>query len=306
MPKLSFDYSTIPDLAGRVVLVTGGTGGIGAEVVVELSKHNPSLILFTGRNATAADKIIQRARSGAAPAAANITFIPCDLANLASVKSAASTILSQTNRLDFFLANAGIMARPAGLSPDGYEIQMATNHLGHALLTKLLLPLLLHTATLPGADVRVLYTSSTAWRGGQLACDASFKTPMVSPLGRWRRYCNTKLANLLYARELARRYPQLLVFSLTPGVVGTALVTDLGFVDRAVIYVSQVGRVLTPTQGSWNHLWGISVPREKVVRGAFYEPVGVVMESEKAVAREAEVRARLWDWTEGELAAWME
>ncbi|KAK3694150.1 hypothetical protein B0T22DRAFT_62839 [Podospora appendiculata] len=305
MPNLTFDYSTIPDLAGRVVLVTGGTGGIGAEVIVELAKHNPSRILFTGRNAAAANTTIQRAQAGAPTAA--LTFVPCDLASLSSVKAAAASILAQTSRLDVFLANAGIMARPAGLSADGYEIQLATNHLGHALLTKLLLPLLSRTASLPGADVRVLYTSSTAWRGGRLACDATFKTPMSSPLmGRWLRYCNTKLANLLYARELAARYPEILAFSLTPGVVGTALVTDLGFGDRAFIYVSQLGRVLTPEQGSWNHLWGISVPRGQVARGAFYEPVGVLAESVKAVAKEAEVRARLWEWTERELAPWME
>lgn len=101
------------------------------------------------------------------------------------------------------------MAKPPGLSTDGYEIQVATNHLGHALLTKKLLPLLEKTAKLPDADVRIIYTTSEAWRGGNLPFDR-FNTTMEGVMGHWMRYCNSKLANFLYARELATRYPEIL------------------------------------------------------------------------------------------------
>lgn len=107
------------------------------------------------------------------------------------------------------------------------------------------------TADLPNTDVRVLYTTSTAWRGGNLAFDR-FKTTMEATImGRWLRYSNSKLANLLYARELSRRYPKLLSFSLTPGVVGTDLVNDLKFSDRMFVWVSQLGKILTPEQGTY-------------------------------------------------------
>ncbi len=324
MPDIKFDKSTIPDLAGRVVLVTGGmpsthhqtpctiltktpgTAGIGAELVVELAKHNPSRILFTGRNAQSASSTIQRAKSSLAPTSATeITFIPCDLANLSSVRDAANTIIATTSRLDIFLANAGIMAKPPSLSADGYEIQFATNHLGHALLTLKLLPLLQQTAAIPGADVRVLYTTSAAWRGGALSFDKVKTTHETPVMGRWTRYCNSKLANLLYARELARRYPDILAFSLTPGVVGTGLVNDLGFGDRAFVWVSQLGKILTPEQGTFNHLWGISAARDKVQPGKYYEPVGQLWTKETDKSKDPKLAEELWEWTERELQKWL-
>lgn len=270
---------------------------------MELVKHNPGCVLFTGRNPKSAEITIQRANA-AAPGV-SVSFVLCDLASLPSVKKAADKILAECSRLDLFLPNAGIMARPPGLSSDGYELQFATNHLGHALLTQKLLPLLEKTAGMPNADVRIIYTTSTAWRGGSILVDR-LKSKMESPvMGRWLRYCHSKLANLLYARELARRYPNLLSFSITPGVVSTGLVTGLGLFDRAFIYVSQLGRVLTVEEGTYNHLWAISTPRESILRGAFYEPVGELSKMETKQSRDPELGLELWKWTEKELEKWM-
>ncbi|OBT75690.1 hypothetical protein VF21_05925 [Pseudogymnoascus sp. 05NY08] len=299
-----FDKSTIPDLAGRVFLLTGGTGGIGVEIVVELAKHNPGHIVFTGRNATSAAATIKRAHE-LAPRAA-ITFIPCDLASLTSVNAAADKIIATCPRLDVFLANAGIMAQPPGLSEDGYEVQFATNHVGHALLTRRLIPLLEKTAEIPGADVRVIITSSTGWHGGVMEFEPLKTIKDTRPvMARWQRYCDTKLANMLYARELAKRYPKLLCFSLSPGVVGTTLVTDLSRFDRVFVYVSQLGRIRTPEEGSYCHLWALSVPRESIKAGAFYEPVGKLSTYENASSKDPEMAGRLWEWTEKELKKWL-
>jgi len=300
MSRISFDKKTIPDLSGRVILVTGGTGGIGREIVIELSKHSPARIIFTGRNARSAEATIQSVAPGV-----SVSFIQCDLASLESVKQASNKILSES-RLDLFLANAGIMAKPEGLSTDGYEIQFATNHIGHALLTQKVLPLLEKTAKMPNSDVRIIYTTSTAWRGGSIPFDKLKSTISMWILGRWFRYSNSKLANLLYARELSRRFPEILTFSITPGIVGTSLVTDLGLFDRMLCYVSQLGRILTPEQGSYNHLWAISASRESIRPGAFYEPVGLLdykMEADKT--KDPEPGPKLWNWTEKELEKWM-
>jgi NAD(P)-dependent dehydrogenase (short-subunit alcohol dehydrogenase family) len=156
-----------------------GTGGVGAEIVVELAKHHPERIIFTGRNAKSADSTIKRAQA-AAPGI-NISFVTCDLASLDSVQVAADKILAETPRLDLFLPNAGIMAKPAGLSTDGFEIHFATNHLGHALLTEKLLPLLEKTAMMPGADVRIIYTlTSCVPRRNPPSWGAGFATAIVN------------------------------------------------------------------------------------------------------------------------------
>ncbi|KAI4863161.1 oxidoreductase [Hypoxylon rubiginosum] len=278
MSGIKFDKSSIPDLAGRVLLVTGGTGGIGAEIVVELAKHNPGRIFFTGRNAEAAEKTVEHIKA----VAPNVvtTFVTCDLANLATVRHAADKILAETPRLDLFLANAGIMAKPAGLSTDGYEVHFATNHMGHALLTKKLLPLLEQTADLPDSDESAI-------------------------LGRWVRYSNSKLANMLYARELARRHPKLLSFSVHPGAVETGLVNDLKFTDRLFVRVSMMGQMVSVEEGTFNHLWAVSAPRDSIKQGGFYEPVGFFSSEDGAIAKEKKFAEKLWEYTEEELETWM-
>ncbi|KAK7950887.1 oxidoreductase- short-chain dehydrogenase/reductase family [Apiospora aurea] len=256
MSNIKFDKSTIPDLSGRVVLITGGTNGIGAEIAVELAKKNPARLLFTGRSAASAEKTLERVRQSA----------------------------------------------PAALSPDGYEIHFATNHLA---------------APPTGADrrpasarrqqpPRIIYTTSLAWMGGSLDFAGGLRTTQESVLfGRWVRYCNSKLANLLYAREPARRHPKLLCFSAHPGVVTTGLVTDLKLTDRLFVQATNVGKIITPEQGTFNHLWAVSAPRESIEQGGFYEPVGVLSLEKGVKAKDTKYASQLWDYTEKELEKFM-
>jgi len=195
------------------------------------------------------------------------------------------------------------MALPPSLSPDGYELQFATNHLGHALLIKKLLPLMRKTTSPPG---RVILVSSTTFRGapkGGILFD-KLKTPQDMRLGgRWLRYSQSKLANLLYARELARRVPEVLAFSITPGVVNTALVREASLLEKAVVYMT--ARVQSVEEGAYNLLWAVGVRDGEVERGAFYEPVGVRSRLESEASRDGKLAERLWEWTEGELERWM-
>ncbi|KAK1765024.1 hypothetical protein QBC33DRAFT_545526 [Phialemonium atrogriseum] len=147
----------IPPLNGKVILVMGGNIGLGKQCVLEFARHNPHQIQLASRNLdkakAAADEI--RAQVPDAP----IKILELDLTSFDSVKRAASTVLSASSRLDILMLNAGIMAIPPGLTSSGYELQFGTNHMGHALLTKLLLPLLTNTAA-ADADVRVVSLSS--------------------------------------------------------------------------------------------------------------------------------------------------
>jgi len=198
----------IPDLRGKVILVTGGNIGLGRESIYQLAKHNPSKIFLGARTKAKADATIAEIKKELP--SANITFLDLDLASFASIKQAADTFEASSKRLDMLMNNAGIMACPAALTKEGYETQFGTNHVGHALLTKLLLPTLQRTAKEPGSDVRIINLSSSAhnWapKGG-LVFDA-MKTDMQS-YSTWARYGQSKVANILFNKELAKRYPSI-------------------------------------------------------------------------------------------------
>lgn len=202
------------------------------------------------------------------------------------------------------MCNAGIMAKPPSLTADGYELQFGTNHLGHALLIKKFLPVL-QKRNSDGGDVRIIILSSDAWsvhpRGG-IIFEGLKTTQDFWLFGGWRRYGQSKLANLLYARELSARYPGILTVSIHPGVVATGMFGDSGVFNKALIQVSQFGKVLTPEQGAYNQVWAATVAREKIRGGSYYEPVGKMADGKLSkLAKSEDLARRLWEWTEEEL-----
>ncbi|KAL4783694.1 retinol dehydrogenase 11 [Aspergillus varians] len=308
MPQSTFNPTTdMPDMSGKVILITGGTAGLGAETTRQLAKKSPAHIYISGRKVAAADKIIQEIQE--AGNTAPVTFLPCDLASLDSVKQAADSFLARESRLDILMCNAGIMATPPGLTADGYEIQFGTNHLGHALLIRKLLPLLTATAAMgEGQDVRVIQLTSLGFKlhpGAGIVFDAVRTTQEFSAFGGWIRYGQSKLANLLYAKELARRYPALTSISLTPGVVNTGLVDNLGCVNRAFVWVTNLGQVMGPEEGAHNQLWAATTSKEKLENGKFYEPVGVLSTKLDAASKDEALAKRLWEWTDEALVAYL-
>ncbi|PYI13625.1 retinol dehydrogenase 11 [Aspergillus violaceofuscus CBS 115571] len=303
MPSAAFNPDTdIPDLSGKVILITGGTAGLGAQTARQLAKHGPAHIYISGRNASGADTLISQIQENTTTTtkATLVTFLPCDLADLTSVQQAASTFLAQESHLDVLMCNAGIMARPPGLTTDGYEIQFGTNHLGHALLIQKLLPRLQATAA-EGHNVRVILLTSLRFKmhpPGGIAFDALRTTQEYPAFAGWIRYGQSKLANLLYARELARRYPELTSISLTPGVVNTGLVGNLGCWNRAFVWVSNLGQVMKPAEGAYHQLWAATTATAHLTNGGFYEPVGVLSSKLDSAAQHQELATRLWDWTD--------
>ncbi|KAI9713576.1 MAG: hypothetical protein M1820_000958 [Bogoriella megaspora] len=298
----------ISDLSGKVIIVTGGNTGIGKASIDALAKHNPSKIYLTARNAEKAKDAIKDIQQSSPNI--SVSFLECDLNSLASVRAAAKTFASESQRLDILMNNAGIMAVPQALSKDGYEIQFATNHLGHALFIKLLLPTLLKTAEDPAADVRVITLSSTgAWfppKGG-IQFEAVRTTQELGVGGKSLRYGQSKLANILYADELSRHYPQLTSVSIHPGIVQTQLVSQQPLHTRALISVSslfvQGGAKFTPEEGAYNQLWAATAPKKDIKNGAFYTPVAELAKPFK-YSQDQELREKLWTWTEKELESY--
>lgn len=231
-----------------------------------------------------------------------VTFVECDLASLSSVKEACENFLSQESRLDILICNAGIMAQPPSLTPEGYEIQFGTNHLGHALIMKKFLPLLEKQSN-EGGDARIINLSSKAWGLHPREGIAFDKLNTVHDdffvWGRWRRYGQSKLANLLYARELSRRYPSITSVSVHPGIVATGLVGNSSFFDRMTVHVSQFGKLLEPYEGAYCQIWAATAPKEKIENGMYYEPVGISSYSTlDKTAKDDKLAERLWEWTE--------
>lgn len=316
----------IPDLSGKVIFITGGilaplhcfplhqnhtltsssspgNVGLGKESALQLSAHNPSHIYLSCRNRSKAEAAIRSIQSTVP--SARLTFIQCDLTSLSSVLSAAQEFTRRESRLDILMLNAGIMAVPAAATDDGYEIQFGTNHIGHALLTKLFMPTLLKTAVLPGADVRVVALSSIAHVtaggiqfAGLKSADGGLATNMT-------RYGQSKLANILFVRELQRRYGGRGVTAVVvhPGIVRTELYRSVfggwwGVGNVVKVFYTSVA------DGAKGQLWA-AVGRKgdgvgEVRGGVYYTPVGVPEQCTNA-SKDPELAAKLWDWTEKEL-----
>jgi NAD(P)-dependent dehydrogenase (short-subunit alcohol dehydrogenase family) len=209
---------------------------------------------------------------------------------------------SKSQRLDILICNAGIMAVPADLTKDGYEIQFGTNHLGHALLIKHFLPIMLKTSEAYG-DARIVSLTSVGFRGAPSG-GIVFKDLQTNQEfafgGRWFRYSQSKLANVLYGSEIACRYPSISVAIVHPGVIKTDLVNNLGFADRMLVAVTNIRNILTPEQGVINQLWAATVNKNDFQSGAFYEPVGKLGKHSK-YSQDTRLATELWDWTQNQL-----
>ncbi|KAI5236429.1 oxidoreductase [Aureobasidium subglaciale] len=310
MPSNHFNsLKDIPDLSGKVILITGGTSGVGAETIKQLAIHSPSKIFFTGRNANAANSLIESMKL--LNPRVQVRFIPCDLSDLSSVRQASNRIAAKAPRIDLFFCNAGIMASPAALSKDGYEHQFATNHLGHALLIDLLMPVLQDTASLPGSDVRIIITSSQAASTSLVPKHGinfhTLRTEQKMFAGRWRRYAQSKLANILYAKALDKQYPCITTVSIHPGIGYTGLQNNFALLDRFVMWTTTIGRRSSVDQLAWNGLWAATAPKGvgqgRVQGGEYYEPVGVRPDS-TGHQNNAALEDELWDWTQEQLEAW--
>lgn len=305
MPSFN-PQSDIPDLAGKICLVTGGNSGLGEATAKALAQHNPAKLYLATRSRPKGEEALARIRSSSpAAASASIDILPLDLASFASVKTAAARVISEVDRLDILQLNGGVAVVPHSKTESGYEIQFGTNYIGHALLTQLLMPKLLATASLPGADVRIVAMSSIGHKGSPkegIVFDR-INTDIQEETGSGL-YGQAMLAKNLFASELARRYPQVTSSSLHPGTVKTqAWEGDKDFnpIFRALVvrpFVKFMG--VSCDEGAKTQLW-LSFSND-VRNGAYYEPIGK-LGKQSNLSRDTILAKKLWEWTEKELAA---
>jgi NAD(P)-dependent dehydrogenase (short-subunit alcohol dehydrogenase family) len=204
------------DLTGRRVVITGAASGLGRESARALAAHGATVTVLARSEERAAGAVAEL--RGLVPGGAFELGV-VDLGDLASIRAFAPAYLDTHEAVDVLVNNAGIMACPLGRTADGFETQFGTNHLGHFLLTALLLP-----AILRGDRPRVVTLSSAGHARADVdLVDPNFET---TPYSAWVAYGQSKTANALFARELATRAgPRgLLSFSVHPG----GIMTDLG------------------------------------------------------------------------------
>jgi retinol dehydrogenase-12 len=289
-----------------------GNVGLGKETIMQLSKHQPAHIYLSARSADKANTAIEEIKAAYPPKSSKpcppITFIPCDLTSLPSVQAAARTFVSRESRLDILILNAGVMATPPGLTEQGYEIQFGTNHVGHAFLTKLLLPTLLKTTQDPAADVRVVSLASIGHIGAPLK-GIDFNTLKTNMDGltthTFVRYGQSKLANILFTKELNKRYEDrgIMAVAVHPGVVNTELYRSTVAWPVVGTLVGAVKSALwtSVADGVKGQLWAATAPRGLVKSGEYYTPVGVLGQG-SAKSSDMALAEKLWEWTEKELA----
>ena len=207
----------IPAQRGRTVLVTGANSGIGFETAKALAERGARVILAC-RSPERGEKALKSIQEAAPDAELELRRL--DLSDLASVETFSSELTRDHDALHLLVNNAGVMIPPESRTKDGFELQIGTNHLGHFALTAGLLPLLLETE-----DARLVVVASTAHRWGKMRLeDLHWRRRRYRA---WAAYGQSKLANLLFARELTRRVNEagrsLLVASSHPGYTATNL-----------------------------------------------------------------------------------
>jgi NAD(P)-dependent dehydrogenase (short-subunit alcohol dehydrogenase family) len=288
----------MPSQAGRTAVVTGANSGLGLATARALAAAGAQVVLAcrdTGKGEGAAKAICARTPG------ASVIVEPLDLASLDSVRAFAERIVSGCESLDLLINNAGVMAPGRRReTADGFELQIGTNHLGHFALTALLLP---RMQGRKGA--RVVTVSSTAHKIGRIRFG---DLQSERRYGRWRCYCQSKLANVLFARELDGRLRAAgsTVSSLAahPGYAATNLQSSAPpAFDRAVFAVSNrlVGQ--SPEMGALPQLYAATRPN--LEGGLFIGPDGFEEQRghPKVVApvkrgRDPETAARLWQVSE--------
>ena len=191
---MTWTTNDIPDLSGRLAIITGATGGLGLETALVLAGKQAEVVLAARNPAKGAEaeRLIRSRHPDAA-----VRFELLDLASLASVRAFAEQYLATGRPIDILIDNAGVMALPTRQTTvDGFEMQFGTNYLSHFALVGRLLPLLI------GAKARVAQLSSVAHRSGHIRLDDLNYQTHYSP---WSVYQQSKLAMLMFALELQRR-----------------------------------------------------------------------------------------------------
>jgi NAD(P)-dependent dehydrogenase (short-subunit alcohol dehydrogenase family) len=281
----------MPDVMdGRVVLITGGNAGIGKETAVALASMG-ARVVFTARDeARGSDARTEiRTRSGSD----EVEVMPLDLARFASVRDFAKRWGDEHDQLDVLVNNAGLILNSRRQTDDGYEMTFQVNHLGPFLLTQLL-----RDQLVAGDDARVVNVASDAHSSARRGLDFDDLQSTRHYRG-FRVYGKTKLANILFTRELARRWADTGVTAnaVHPGFVASSFGRD-GDTGRfgALLFPLLKPFALSPEQGARTQVYVASAPELAGITGGYW--VKSAPATPSAAAQDDAAAARLWQVSE--------
>lgn len=290
--------NNIPDLSGKIIIITGANSGIGFEAARELARKGAEVILAS-RDPIKADQAILRIKEEFP--GAKLKFIELNLTSLESIRKFAEEFKLNYSRLDILLNNAGIMMVPEAKTEDGFERQLGTNHLGHFALTGLLIDNLVQTA-----GARVVNISSNAHYTGEIDFDNLFYDHGgYSPMGA---YSQSKLANLLFTYELQRRLDAqgagTMALAAHPGISATGLADH--FVNEHFTWLVSGVMKLIFQRAAMGALPGLRAAVDPNARGGeYYGPDGKgersgypVVVSSNPASHNLQDAKNLWDISE--------
>jgi WW domain-containing oxidoreductase len=275
------------DLTGRRILVTGSTSGIGAESV--------RVLALRGATVLATARTVEKAKEGLAGLGGNVVPLALELSEPASVRACVATVQAMGQPLDAILCNAGIMALPTLQQKLGYELQFFTNHIGHFLLVTGLLGQLTPT----GRVVMVSSGAHTRAPAAGIELDNLSGERGYSP---WAAYGQSKISNLLFARELARRFGTSgrIAHALHPGVIATNLTRHMNPAIGLVWALANPLFMKSIPQGAATQCWAAVHPDAAKINGEYLSDCNVGTSSAKG--QDMALAAALWEKSEAIVA----
>lgn len=272
-------------MAGRVCAITGASSGLGYETALALA-HQGATVALLCRSAERGEAA--RAAIAAATGNAGLHVVACDLANLDTVRAAAAELLDRFDALHVLVNNAGLMIMQRRITVDGFEETFQVNHLGAFLLTDLL-----RERLVASAPARVVTVSSVGHRGAALDFADLQSERCYDGFGV---YCRSKLANVLFTYELARRLDGTGVTANTlhPGFVRTGFGHGSGMVMRGLVALSQLPPLgVSARRGARTQVWLASAPEVEAVSGRYFH--GRRARRSSRISYDHAAQRRLWD-----------
>lgn len=268
------------DLSGKTVLLTGCNAGLGRETLRVLALRGAHVIA-TARSADKAQAAIRAAGAGG-----KATPLACELSEPSSVRACAASVRALDRPLAAIICNAGIMALPRLEQKHGYELQFFTNHMGHFILVTGLLDRLTD-------DGRVVILSSDAHRGARAGIQLDNLSGAAGYSG-WAAYCQSKLANLLFAAELGRRFAgsERTAYAVHPGVIKTDLARHMNPLVRVGLTVAGPLAFKSVAQGAATQVYAATHPDAKKYSGQYLSHCNPVKPSRHG--RDPELARKLW------------